>query len=118
MNIIWPDAVLEGIHVDYDQIELLVREAIDHPIRVVACGYIGLSIVPVWDEVMVDRAQIYDRHPFQDECLRRLAPSGTRPDDSGSPDRNAWTFQTLEVTFIDGATLLCCAHRFEAEPTS
>ncbi len=116
-KIYWPDAVIEGITVDYDTVALRVRTA-DGSIYIVrADGYIGLSLLGFWDEVIVERVELRERHPGLDACIEAIARRhGSTWNDSGNLERNSRCWFALSIYLIDGCVLEIFAARLQAEP--
>jgi hypothetical protein len=114
MDVLWADAELESLTLDYEAARLSVRETTGRTVTVVAKGVIGVDFLGLWDEVIIERAAIASGDAFSRECQRRIeARLGRDVGDSGSPERNSRRFSTLTVTFIDGATLRVAAGSYD-----
>jgi hypothetical protein len=114
MDVLWADAELESLTVDYEAARLSVRETTGRVVTVVAKGVIGVDFLGLWDEVVVERAAIESDDAFSRECQRRIEERlGRDVADSGSPERNSRRFSTLTLTFIDGATLRLAAASYD-----
>ena len=113
----WPDAELQSVAIDYAAVSLRVREN-DGAVKTLrAEGYIGYTLVGFWDEVVVERAEVSDRHPGLDACVeslrRRLGASWL---DSGNEARNERRWTALMVHFSDGSVLEVFAARLLVDP--
>lgn len=110
-TILWPDATVESLTVDYDDVVLRVRESGGRRRRLRCAGHVGVQLTGFWDENIVERAAASETHPFAEECLAHAA----RGSPSGSAARNAPGKAVLEIVFLDGCRLLVCATRFVVE---
>lgn len=118
-HVLWSDAELETVTIDYDDLVLTLTESTGKSRRIRCQGYIGYVCCGFWDEMIVEGASLSCKDPFLDDCLgaleRRL---GSERLESGNEGRNKGSFETLRVRFIDGATLVVVAARFtEEDPT-
>lgn len=113
----WADATLDRVAVDYDVVSLRLRES-DGALKTLrAGGYIGYCMVGFWDEMIVERAEILERHDGLDACvdsIRRRLGSGWI--DSGNDSRNAREWFALLVHFLDGSVLEVFAAQLTVEP--
>jgi hypothetical protein len=114
-GVLWADAELRGVRIDYDAIEMEVRESTGL-VRIVRCeGYIGYSICGFWDEVVVERAELLDRHEFIDKCVKDIARRfGLEWPETGNAYRNAKTWRALVIHLSDGARLEVVASEFSS----
>jgi hypothetical protein len=115
-----PDApgrsAVEALQVTYDAALLHVRESSGRRVDLRCVGHIGLLIEDWWDDTIIRSADVVATHPFMDRCLESLTERlGAELPTSGSPARNAGKFETLVVTLIDGARILCTAAEFEVQ---
>jgi hypothetical protein len=115
-QVLWPDATLEYLAVDYDSVVLRVREATGQ-VRTIRCeGHIGYGLCGFWDEVIIERAEIAAEHPFIERCVssisRRLGQGWI---DSGNEQRNTRRWNALVVYLSDGSCLEIVAARFAVE---
>jgi hypothetical protein len=121
MDVLWADAEIESVSFDYDVARLTLRESTGHGVVVCADGLLGVELVGLWDEAIIESGAFVPDDEFGRRCLdavERRMVGGVR--DSGSPARNSGSFQTLVVTLIDGAELRITAASFttrRAEPT-
>ena len=113
-KVLWADADIERITVDYDVLSILLNESTSIKRTIRALGYIGYRMIGVWDEMIVEKAELLKNHPFIDECVdsmkRRL---GTDWIETGSPSRNTRGWSALIVHLLDGCTLEVVAAAFE-----
>jgi hypothetical protein len=92
---------------------LLLRETTGRVVTVVAGGVIGVELLGLWDEVIIEHGEVLADDPFDRDCyervLRRLGPNVSN---SGSTARNTRNFSTLRVVFTDGSELRLAAGEF------
>jgi hypothetical protein len=112
MDVLWPDAELESLAMDYDEARIVVRETTGRVLRVVGAGVIGLEYLGIWDEVIIERGEVVTDDSFGKECFERARSRLGELPDSGSPARNTGCFSTLIVTFADGSQLRVAAAGF------
>jgi hypothetical protein len=113
VDVLWTDAELHSVTVDYDAVRLELIETTGRRVVVVAHGHIGVAVEGFWDEVIVADGDVVENHPFAERCWESIVARSADRLDSGSPDRNTRTFTTLVVTLIDGCRLLVAAARLE-----
>lgn len=105
-QVLWADAELCRVEVDYGDLHLLVRESTGSLKRVICEGYLGYEIAGFWDEVVIASVEVLDSGSFLDRCLsslnRRL---GALPLPSGSEARNRSCAMQLVLTLDDGCQL-------------
>jgi hypothetical protein len=112
-DILWPDAELETVSVDYDGVRLELLESNGRKRTFSCMGYIGYEFVGFWDEVVIETATYRSDDEFLERCLRALhGRLGQAFPDSGSPDRNARSFGVLTLGFADGGALKIAANTF------
>ena len=100
----------------YEDLTLTVRESGGRELKVIASGHIGVKLVGHWDEMVIESAAVVEAHPFADECTQSIEERlGSLDSETGSPARNTRRFETLVVSFIDGALLYCVAAAFTAD---
>jgi hypothetical protein len=113
----WADAEVKAVAIDYDSVCLSILESDGETRTLRAVGYIGYKLIGFWDEIVVERAEMFDRHPFIDECTesinRRL---GTRWLDSGNEARNRRSWFALIVHLSDGSAVEIAAAAFVVLP--
>jgi hypothetical protein len=115
-DVLWPDASIQSISVDYDAVVLRLKESAGKQ-RVVRCeGYIGYALWGFWDEVIVSSARLVDEHPSIDRALQSLSDRlGSHPADSGNVLRNTKNWRALIVKLSDGASLEIVAVGFTCQ---
>ena len=114
-DILWPDAELHGLHVDYDTVRVHLGESTGRQVVLVAEGYIGYEHLGAWDEVVVESARFDDpAHLARFETA--LTSTGGASHPSGSVARNRGSWRCLTVHFIDGSELRVAAADFHLEP--
>jgi hypothetical protein len=115
VDVLWADAELESLAVDYDDARVILRESTGRVVTVVGVGLIGVEFLGLWDELIVERGKVVAGDAFSRECYQRVLDRlGPHVRDSGSPVRNRRRFSTLTVTFIDGSALRIAAADFAA----
>ena len=109
-NVLWTDAEIEAVSVDYSAVRIVVLESTGRRLNVLCRGYIGYSVVGFWDEVVVERADCDSADPFLAECLRSLqSRHGAELPESGSPERDLRSWSVLRVLLSDGVVLKVAA---------
>jgi hypothetical protein len=116
VNVLWPDATLERVTVDYDAVVLGIRESTG-TIKTIRCeGHIGLSLSGFWDEVIIDGADVLTSHPAIDRAVADITQRlGDTWLDSGNEQRNTRRWAALIVRLSDGCTLEVVAAKFSVE---
>jgi hypothetical protein len=105
-QVLWPDAELSRIEIDYDDLKLLVREESGAIKRVTCQGYLGYELSGFWDEVIIATAEVTGEGAFLNRCLSGIAlRAGSAPLPSGSEARNRERVMQLVVTLGDGCQL-------------
>ncbi len=112
LDVLWADAELESLSLDYELVTLNLRETTGVPVVVEAHGPISLALDGLWDEVIIESGALVENDEFAARGWNAIqARLGSALSDSGYPDRNRRTFQTLLVTMIDGCQLRVAAAR-------
>jgi hypothetical protein len=111
-EVYWPDAIVRDLVVDYDAVRISLDCVDNVTRRITAIGYIALSVVPLWDEMVVAQCGLSTDSQLQHSALARLNESGILRHDSGSLARNQRTFQTLTLVLADGSEVVVAAHDF------
>ena len=102
-NVLWADAELLGVTVDYENLSLTLRESTGQVRRVVCEGYIGYEAVGIWDEIVVAEARLDVIGPFLTRCLNELERRlGVTRLSSGSEARNGTAAMELTIVLSDG----------------
>jgi hypothetical protein len=105
-DVLWPDAELCRIDIDYGDLRLVLRESSGLIKQVICEGYLGYELVGFWDEIVVANAELVDSGPFLDRCMSSIMHRlGTSPFPSGSEARNRERVMQLILTFGDGCQL-------------
>lgn len=115
-HVLWPDATLEYVAVDYDSVVLRVRESTGQ-MRTIRCeGHIGYGLCGFWDEVIIERAEVTSTHPFIERCVSSISQRlGQGWIDSGNEQRNSRQWRALVVHLSDGSCVEIVAARFTAD---
>jgi hypothetical protein len=115
-NVLWPDAAIERLTVDYDTVVLRIREATGTVKRVRCEGHIGLSLNGFWDEVIIEGADVLTSHPAIDRAVASITQRlGDTWLDSGNEERNTRRWAVLVARLSDGCTLEVVAAKFAVE---
>lgn len=116
-NILWADAELLGIAVDYENLSLTLRESTGQVRRVVCEGYIGYQALGVWDEIVVVEARLDVVGPFLTRCIEELDRRlGADRLPSGSEARNGMTAMELTMVLSDGCEVRAAMKGLRLEP--
>lgn len=114
-EVYWPDAELRNIIVDYAAVRISLDCADGVRRLITADGYIALSLLPFWDELVVGQCTLTNDSQLQQAALARLAGSEVFGLDSGSPARNQREFRTLTIVLSDDSELVVAAHEFRVD---
>ena len=112
-GIVWPDATLDRMTADFEAVTLFVTEANGQARQVRCEGHVSFAVVGFWDEVIIERANLFDEHPAIEaawSAIRRRL--GQQPDDTGNAARNQRRWSCLVIRFIDGCELTVVASSF------
>lgn len=105
-RILWADAEIVGVNIDYGDLSLTIRESMGTQKKVICAGYVGYELVGFWDEVVIVRAELSPRGVFLDRCMSSIAQRlGTDLPPSGSEARNCDQVMQLVVSLHDGCQL-------------
>jgi hypothetical protein len=109
-SIVWSDATLDRVSADYDAVTLFVTQT-NAQARQVRCeGHVSFGVTGFWDEVIIERADVFDEHPAIEAAwtaiTRRL---GQHPQDTGNMARNQRRWSCVVIRFIDGCELTVVA---------
>jgi hypothetical protein len=112
-DVLWPDAEIASISIDYHAVAIALRESTGRQRTVTCHGHIGCQLAGFWDEVVVERAELKESDPFLTECLRVIASAYDGPaPDTGDPARNKRSWRILLVHLGNGAVLRIVASSF------
>jgi hypothetical protein len=115
-NILWADAELNSISIGYDSATIHITETTGINKKICCAGYIGYQAFGIWDEVIIDSANLSENDNFIDKCLAKIHRNYGKPFlESGSPDRNIGIFKLLSIKFIDNTSFLIVASKFDVE---
>jgi hypothetical protein len=105
-NILWSDAELLSIAIDYANLSLTIRESTGQLRRVICEGYIGYQTLGFWDEIVISKAELESEGKFLECCVKSLdGRLGTNRPESGSEARNRQASLQLTITFSDECRL-------------
>lgn len=117
-GVLWPDAELDKIEIDYEQVSINLTESSGASKCVICSGYIGYEMVGAWDEIVISKAEIFGEHDFLKRCTDNIAKRlGKKCADSGSIARNKRQSFLLQVEFTDGSKFRVAASVFTAVAT-
>src|SRR5262245_62641623 len=113
IRILWADATLEHVSADYDRVTLFVEEANAQARQVHCEGYVSYGVTGFWDEVIIERADVFDEHPAIDAAWSGITRrNGQQPLDTGNIARNKRRWSCLVIRFIDACELTIVASSF------
>jgi hypothetical protein len=102
-DVLWADAELICVAIDYGDLSLTLRESTGRVRRVVCEGYIGYEMVGTWDEIVVTEAHLESVSPFLTRCIDELERRlGAHRLPSGSAARNTRMAMQLTIVLSDG----------------
>jgi hypothetical protein len=115
-GVLWPDAEIQSVHVDYDAVVIRLRESSGVE-RAVRCeGYISYALCGFWDEIVVCNAEVLESHSSIDGAVGALEDRlGSNVPESGNSLRNTRQWRALVVHLSDGASLEIVAAKFTAD---
>lgn len=114
--VLWPDASLDRVTVDYDAVVLQIRESTGTRRSVRCEGHIGLEFGGFWDELVIQSAGVFAQHPAIDRAVASItARLGSTWIDSGNAHRNSRTWKALIIRLSDGCRLEIVAASFTVE---
>ena len=112
-DVLWPDASLESVTIDYDAVFVRIRGSTGTFKDICCRGYIGYKMVGCWDEMIIDRAELVEDDDAIRECAKAITDRmGNNWGEAGSPARNTRTFAAFRVHFIDSSVLAVVAGEF------
>lgn len=101
-NVLWRDAEILSLSVDYDDVTLTLRESSGLMRHVICEGYIGYSTIGFWDEVIIERAELENQGDYLTSCLGSISKRlGSEPAPSGNQLRNLGSFIQLMIVLSD-----------------
>jgi hypothetical protein len=68
LDVLWADAELDALSVDYESARVTVRETTGAMVSIAGHGVIGADLIGMWDEIVVSTGGLVDNHPFADDC--------------------------------------------------
>ena len=115
-KVLWPDAELESLTVDYDSVKMRIEESNGFS-KVVTChGYIGFEGIGLWDEIVIETASIHHDHELIHRSLTSISNRhGENIIDSGSSARNLRDWSLLSIKFIDDSEVNVVMSRVSVE---
>ena len=69
IDVRWCDAEFQKLVIEYDLIELHIKESTGFPHLLRLEGYIGYVCLGVWDEIIIEGAKIHDSFPVPKESV-------------------------------------------------
>ena len=104
--VLWADADLCSIHIDYDDFVLEVEESSGLKRSIRCGGFIGFEVIGVWDEAIIDSAVLLENDKFTDRCVNEIQRRlGKNTPASGNADRNLKNPITMRITLIDNCII-------------
>ena len=105
-RVLWADAELSDIQIDYDRVCLLIDESTGARKRVICEGHIGFELVGFWDEVLIKAATVAAEGDLLQSCAEAIERRrGRTPLPSGSEARNHTKRLQFTLTLDDGCEL-------------
>lgn len=115
-KILWSDAEILTITIDYANFILNIRESTGRACRIVCKGYIGYEMNGFWDEIVIAKACLDSEGEFFTRCLESLDTRlGSNRPDSGSEVRNSGIGMQLTIVLSDGCELRVAMKGFSLE---
>jgi hypothetical protein len=108
-KVLWSDAELESVQIDYDAVVFNVRETTGHLRLLRAEGHVRFCFDGFWDEIVIDRVEVIRSEPDPTLSIRSRY-SGDLPA-SGNVARNTGVWLTVVMYLIDGVRLEVTAGR-------
>lgn len=113
-DVLWTDSEIEKLEIDYGSVLLTITESTDRERKISFNGYIGYSIVGFWDEIVIQKFLLHDRHPFLDRCIQALETKyGKKLPPSGDEARNQKEWLLAELSLSDGTSIYIVANGAE-----
>lgn len=117
-KVLWADAELLEVTVDYENLSLTLRESTGQVRRIICEGYIGYEALGVWDEIVVAEARFNAVGPFVARCTEELERRlGVTHLPSGSEARNAAGAMELTIVLSDGCEVRVAMKGLRIEST-
>lgn len=102
-NILWEDAELESIFIDYDNFVIKINQSNGLQKEIICQGYICYENQSFWDEIIIESAELKDEDPFLSEAIASLKNKlGKNFSNSGNDLRNKKDWKLLNIVLIDG----------------
>jgi hypothetical protein len=102
-DILWEDAELLGVSIDYENLLLRLRESTGQIRRIVCEGCIGYESLGMWDEIVIAEAHLSAEGTFLSRCVQELERRlGANRIPSGSEARNSTEAMELTIVLSDG----------------
>jgi hypothetical protein len=104
-NILWVDAELKEFKINYDLVEMTLKESSGLERQVVCHGHIGYRLIGFWDEIIIEKGELLTSGAFLSECEKKISTNLIIPMESGCEVRNEKNFSLLKITLIDGCEI-------------
>jgi hypothetical protein len=106
-SVLWADAEIDEISIDFDSISIQIKESTGLWTTILCEGYIGYQVIGFWDESVVESGIVTQDHPFIAHCLGSIQNRYKRPPPptgNAARDRGKWC--ALVITLIDGSEIV------------
>ena len=112
--VLWADAEIERMEIDYGDVLLTITESTDQERKISFKGYIGYSVAGFWDEIVIEKFLLHEKHPFLDSCIQQLEKKyGKNLPPSGDEARNKKEWLLSEICLSDGTSIFIVSHGAE-----
>jgi hypothetical protein len=116
-EVLWRDSEIESLNIDYDEVRIVIRETTGRHLELCCEGYIGYGCSGFWDEVVIEKADVMEFHPFVDKCVEGIAARlGSNPHPSGNNTRNNESWKAFVLRLIDGAEIVVACGDLSVRP--
>nr|WP_319394656.1 hypothetical protein [uncultured Desulfobacter sp.] len=113
-DVLWVDAELIKMEIDYGDVRISITESSEREIKILFKGYIGYSVIGFWDEIVIEKFVLHEKHPFLDSCIQELEKKyGKNLPPSGDDARNKKEWLLSELCLSDGTSILIVANTAE-----
>jgi hypothetical protein len=113
-DILWADSEIEKLEIDYSNVFLTITESNGRKRKISFKGYIGFSVIGFWDEIVIEKLLLHQKHPFLESCVNQLEKKyGKFLPPSGDKARNNKDWVLSELYLSDGTSIFIVANGAE-----
>lgn len=99
----WVDSEIESIIIEYDKIQIKLKQPNSKIAEVNFWGYIGYKNTGFWDEMIIESIDVLNSSDFINKCMSLIKDKyGENMLDSGCKYRNSKKFTEIKIHLIDG----------------